>query len=80
MQASGNGMWRQVLLALSVLGTAFITMDERARFLAFVLFAVTDTGWMVDAYFRKDKEQFLMYLIYDLFNVVGLVNNAGALL
>jgi hypothetical protein len=72
----GANYWRQALLALSILGTAFITMDEKSRFLAFVLFTITDTGWLIDAAIRQDKEQVLMYTTYNLFNLVGLWNNA----
>jgi hypothetical protein len=70
-----NYMWREMLMAVSIMGTALITMDERMRFIAFVLFSVTDTGWMVDAFIRRDREQFLMYFVYDLFNIMGLANN-----
>jgi hypothetical protein len=68
-------MWRETLMGFSILATALITANEQERFIAFILFFLTDSGWMIDAVLRKDREQFLMYLVYDLFNLVGMWNN-----
>lgn len=73
---SNNKYIRYLIAILSLIG-AFTVSNPLAiiRFFGYCIWMLTNIYWCLDAYIRKDKQQFIMWFVYVISVVVGLYNS-----
>lgn len=70
---------RWVMVIFSLGGALLVASSrKRDRMLGFFLWIVSNFYWMVDVFLRGDSSMGAMYVVYEIFNVIGFKNNWGS--
>jgi uncharacterized membrane protein YhhN len=71
---------RSVFTAISMTAATLVAgPSDMLRIVGFILFLVSDFGWVYDAISRKDRQQTIVWSYFGLTSVVGLLFNMKVL-
>jgi hypothetical protein len=71
-----NNYLRWGMAVLAIVGAALVTATSpEYRFIAFAAWIVSNGYLLVDFINKKDYPLVAIYIIYEVFNVIGVINN-----
>ena len=67
---------RYILTGLSMSGAVLVAQDgAMPRTLGFFCWTLSNLGWGIDAGFRRDYSQLVMFGFFEITSLAGLLNN-----